>query len=125
VTRSLVAFVALVTLIGCVGGRTIPGVEFDPSKLPLDVYLVCDFHEPVESGVDVRCSGTFGDPTCETSAGVGATCSAGVRTSVPIVGVVASTTYLDARISDEDGPSLSVKVCVIAGPFERCVVDDR
>jgi len=117
---SLVVMVALVALSGCGGALGSTLVDFDPAKLPLDVYLACDFGGNLAPEVDVRCSGTFADLECSTSAGVELACSAGVATSIPIVGTIAGTVYAETSVETETGWSGSVTACSSAGAFRRC-----
>jgi hypothetical protein len=112
--------VALVALSGCGGPLGSTLVDFDPAKLPLNVYLACDFGDNLAPGVDVRCSGTFADLDCSTSAGVELACSAGVATSLPIVGTIAGTVYAETSVDTESGWSGDVTACSSAGAFRRC-----
>ena len=116
----LVVLVALVALSGCGGALGSTLVDFDPAKLPLDVYLSCDFGDNLAPEVDVRCSGTFSDLDCSTSAGVELACSAGVATSLPIVGTIAGTVYAETSLETETGWSGNVTACSSAGAFRRC-----
>ncbi len=117
----MIARLACVACLAACGGQQVPALG-DPGQLPFSAYMVCDFDAPVEAGIALSCAGTFAEPVCTTTSGIGAQCSFGVNTEVPMLGTVGAASSLSAGVGDA-GWAATVKACVVAGPWESCVVD--